>query len=46
MQQAARASDWTGLFWLGEIIEYNDTATMFTAPQDPKTEAYLTGRVG
>ena len=46
MQQAARASDWTGLFWLGEIIEYNDTATMFTAPQHPKTEAYLTGRVG
>jgi len=46
MQQAARASDWTGLFWLGEIIEYNDTAAMFTAPQDPKTEAYLTGRVG
>jgi phosphate transport system ATP-binding protein len=46
MQQAARASDWTGLFWLGELIEYNDTATMFTAPQDPKTEAYLTGRVG
>lgn len=46
MQQAARASDWTGLFWLGELIEYNDTGTMFTAPQDPKTEAYLTGRVG
>lgn len=46
MQQAARASDWTGLFWLGEIIEYNDTAAMFTAPQHPKTEAYLTGRVG
>lgn len=46
MQQAARASDWTGLFWLGEIIEYNDTATMFTAPQHPKTEAYLTGRIG
>jgi phosphate transport system ATP-binding protein len=46
MQQAARASDWTGLFWLGELIEYNDTATIFTAPQDPKTEAYLTGRVG
>ena len=46
MQQAARASDWTGLFWLGELIEYNDTATMFTTPQDPKTEAYLTGRVG
>lgn len=46
MQQAARASDWTGLFWLGELIEYNDTATIFTTPQDPKTEAYLTGRVG
>jgi phosphate transport system ATP-binding protein len=46
MQQAARASDWTGLFWLGELIEYNDTAAMFTTPQDPKTEAYLTGRVG
>jgi phosphate transport system ATP-binding protein len=46
MQQAARASDWTGLFWLGELIEYNDTATIFTAPKDPKTEDYLTGRVG
>lgn len=46
MQQAARASDWTGLFWLGELIEYNDTPTMFMAPKDPKTEAYLTGRVG
>jgi phosphate transport system ATP-binding protein len=46
MQQAARASDWTGLFWLGELIEYNDTAAIFTTPQDPKTEAYLTGRVG
>ncbi|NIN67119.1 MAG: phosphate ABC transporter ATP-binding protein [Anaerolineae bacterium] len=46
MQQAARASDWTGLFWLGELIEYNDTPTMFTTPKDPKTEAYLTGRVG
>jgi phosphate transport system ATP-binding protein len=46
MQQAARASDWTGLFWLGELIEYNDTGTIFTAPRDPKTEAYLTGRVG
>ncbi len=46
MQQAARASDWTGLFWLGELVEYNDTATIFTTPQHPKTEAYLTGRVG
>jgi phosphate transport system ATP-binding protein len=46
MQQAARASDWTGLFWLGELIEYNDTGTIFTTPRDPKTEAYLTGRVG
>ncbi len=46
MQQAARASDWTGLFWLGELIEYNDTRSIFTSPQDPKTEAYLTGRVG
>jgi phosphate transport system ATP-binding protein len=46
MQQAARASDWTGLFWLGELVEYNDTATIFTTPQEPKTEAYLTGRVG
>jgi phosphate transport system ATP-binding protein len=46
MQQAARASDWTGLFWLGELVEYNDTASIFTTPQHPKTEAYLTGRVG
>jgi phosphate transport system ATP-binding protein len=46
MQQAARASDWTGLFWLGELVEYNDTPTIFTTPRHPKTEAYLTGRVG
>jgi phosphate transport system ATP-binding protein len=46
MQQAARASDWTGFFWLGRLIEFNQTSQIFTHPQDELTEAYITGRRG
>ena len=46
MQQAARASDWTGFFWLGDLIEYGDTEDLFTTPQKKLTEDYITGRLG
>ncbi len=46
MQQAARVSDRTAFFWLGELVEYNRTAKMFTNPDEERTEAYITGRVG
>lgn len=46
MQQAARVSDFTAFFYLGEIIEYNDTATIFTRPGKQQTEDYITGRFG
>jgi phosphate transport system ATP-binding protein len=46
MQQAARASDYTGFFWLGELVEFGDTKTLFSAPQQPLTESYITGRRG
>jgi phosphate transport system ATP-binding protein len=46
MQQAARVSDRTGLFWLGELVEFRDTGSIFTRPEDERTEAYVTGRVG
>jgi phosphate transport system ATP-binding protein len=46
MQQAARISDKTGLFWLGELVEFGETATIFTRPEEERTEAYITGRVG
>jgi phosphate transport system ATP-binding protein len=46
MQQAARASDWTGFFWLGELIEYGETEALFTTPQQKLTEDYITGRLG
>jgi phosphate transport system ATP-binding protein len=46
MQQAARASDWTGFFWLGRLVEFNKTADLFSAPQEELTEAYITGRRG
>lgn len=46
MQQAARVSDRTGLFWLGELVEFDETSLIFTRPKDPQTEAYVTGRVG
>jgi phosphate transport system ATP-binding protein len=46
MQQAARASDWTGFFWLGELIEYGATQQVFTTPTERLTEDYITGRAG
>jgi len=46
MQQAARVSDWTGLFWLGELIEYGPTDVLFSQPRERLTEEYLTGRRG
>lgn len=46
MQQAARVSDYTGLFWLGELVEFSDTNEMFTKPKQELTEAYITGRTG
>jgi phosphate transport system ATP-binding protein len=46
MQQAARVSDYTGLFWLGELVEFSETQAMFTRPQQELTEAYITGRMG
>jgi len=46
MQQAARVSDYTAFFWLGKLVEYNRTETMFTAPAVKLTEDYVTGRFG
>ncbi|MBN1956536.1 MAG: phosphate ABC transporter ATP-binding protein [Anaerolineae bacterium] len=46
MQQAARVSDWTGFFWLGELVEFGATETVFTRPQHQLTEDYITGRAG
>jgi len=46
MQQAARVSDWTGFFWLGELVEFGATAKVFTNPDNEKTESYITGRFG
>jgi len=46
MQQAARASDFTGLFWLGKLVEFGPTAALFTRPQQKQTEDYITGRYG
>jgi phosphate transport system ATP-binding protein len=51
MQQAGRVSDYTGVFMMrpdraGELIEFNETRGIFTNPQDERTEAYITGRIG
>ncbi|MCH9844363.1 MAG: phosphate ABC transporter ATP-binding protein PstB [Alphaproteobacteria bacterium] len=46
MQQAARISEHTAFFHLGELIEYSATKTMFTNPKKQKTEEYITGRIG
>ncbi len=46
MQQAARISDKTAFFYMGEIIEYDDTKTIFTKPTQEKTQNYITGRFG
>jgi len=46
MQQAARVSDSTGYFLLGEMVEFGETAQIFTKPRDSRTEDYVTGRFG
>ena len=44
MQQAARVSDKTAFFYLGELVEYDETKKMFTNPSDQRTQNYITGR--
>lgn len=46
MQQAARVSDFTAFFLLGDVVEYGDTETLFSTPANKKTEDYITGRFG
>lgn len=46
MQQAARVSDYTGFFWLGELVEFAPTPDIFTNPSQHLTEEYITGRMG
>jgi phosphate transport system ATP-binding protein len=44
--QAARISDLTGFFLLGDLIEFNETEKLFSIPSDKRTEDYITGRFG
>lgn len=46
MQQAARVSDFTGLFWLGELVEFSPTGKIFTQPEKQLSEDYITGKMG
>jgi phosphate transport system ATP-binding protein len=46
MQQAGRISDFTGLLWLGDLVEFDTTDKLFTRPEKELTEAYLTGKMG
>ena len=46
MQQAARVSDKTAFFLLGELVEFDDTERLFSMPRDKRTEDYITGRFG
>ncbi|HBZ56863.1 MAG TPA: phosphate ABC transporter ATP-binding protein [Syntrophobacteraceae bacterium] len=46
MQQAARVSDFTGFFWMGKLVEFDVTESIFTRPQQKLTEDYITGRAG
>jgi len=46
MQQAARVSDYTAFMYMGDMIEYSDTDTIFTNPAKKQTEDYITGRYG
>ena len=46
MQQAARISDNTAFFLLGELVEFGDTEEIFSTPRDKRTEDYITGRFG
>ena len=46
MQQAARVANYTGFFYLGELVEFDKTDVIFTRPKERKTEDYVTGRFG
>ena len=46
MQQAARVSDKTAFFHLGDLVEYGDTEDLFVKPTDPRTESYISGKIG
>lgn len=46
MQQAARISQKTAFFHLGNLVQFNDTSDIFTNPKDPRTERYIPGRIG
>jgi phosphate transport system ATP-binding protein len=46
MQQAARVSQRTAFFHLGQLVEYGETGQIFTSPRDPRTESYISGRIG
>lgn len=46
MQQAARVSDYTAFFYVGELVEFGETRSVFTRPKNPRTEEYITGRFG
>jgi phosphate transport system ATP-binding protein len=46
MQQAARVSDFTAFMLQGELVEYGETARVFTSPREKLTEDYITGRFG
>ena len=46
MQQAARVSDYTAFFLVGEIVEFDTTDNIFSAPTDKRTEDYISGRFG
>src|SRR5262245_58409894 len=46
MQQAARVSDYTAFMYLGEVVEFGPTSKIFTTPNDPRTQDYITGRFG
>jgi phosphate transport system ATP-binding protein len=46
MQQAARVSDFTAFMYLGSLVEFGPTQTIFTSPNDQRTQDYITGRFG
>jgi phosphate transport system ATP-binding protein len=46
MQQAARVSDYTAFMYMGDLIEFGSTNTLFTNPREKQTEDYITGRYG
>lgn len=46
MQQAARVSDFTAFFYMGDLVEFGKTGAVFTQPQKQQTEDYITGRFG